>query len=101
MEVIGRSGGVFNGGDPKGGSACPPSGDPHGIRDGQYPNPFVGKECLQTDLDMGVGEDSKRLDPKADRILPEVVTATWEMCRLREILPTALRVPGYSEKPVT
>jgi hypothetical protein len=30
MEVIGRSGVVLNGGDPKGGDVCPPGGDPHG-----------------------------------------------------------------------
>jgi hypothetical protein len=33
--------------------------------------------------------------------LPKVVAATWKVHRLREILPTALRVPGYSEKPIT
>jgi hypothetical protein len=37
MEVVGRSGGVLNGGDPKGGDACPPGVDPHGVGDGQYP----------------------------------------------------------------
>jgi hypothetical protein len=30
MEVVGQSGVVPNGGDPKGGSAWPPGGDPHG-----------------------------------------------------------------------
>jgi hypothetical protein len=30
VEVVGQSGGVLNGGDPKGGGACPPGGDPHG-----------------------------------------------------------------------
>jgi hypothetical protein len=29
------------------------------------------------------------------------VATTWEVHRLREILPIALRVCGYSEKPVT
>jgi hypothetical protein len=30
-----------------------------------------------------------------------VVAATWEVHQLREILPTALRVPSYFKKPVT
>jgi hypothetical protein len=64
-------------------------------------DPSVGEECLQVDLDTGVGEDARRLHSKAARILPEAVAATWEVHRLREILPTASRVPGYSEKPVT
>jgi hypothetical protein len=29
VEVIGQSGGVLNGCDPKGGGACPLGGDPH------------------------------------------------------------------------
>jgi hypothetical protein len=29
VEVVGRSGVVLNGGDPKGGSACPLGGDTH------------------------------------------------------------------------
>jgi hypothetical protein len=29
MEVVGRSGGVLNSDDPKGGGACPLGGDPH------------------------------------------------------------------------
>jgi hypothetical protein len=37
VEVIGRSGDVLNGGDPKGSDACPPGGDPHGIGVSQYP----------------------------------------------------------------
>jgi hypothetical protein len=65
------------------------------------PDPSVGEECLQADLDMDVGEDARRLDPKAARILSEVVVAMWEVHQLPEILPTASRVPGYSEKPVT
>jgi hypothetical protein len=48
-----------------------------------------------------VGEDAIRLDPKAAKMLPEALVATWEVHRLWEILPTALGVPGYSEKPVT
>jgi hypothetical protein len=35
------------------------------------------------------------------RILQEAVAAMWEVHRLWGILPTASRVPGYSEKPVT
>jgi hypothetical protein len=48
-----------------------------------------------------MGEDAGRLDLKAARILPEVVAATWEVHWLREVLPTALRVPDYFEMPVT
>jgi hypothetical protein len=29
VKVVGRSGIVLNRGDPKGGGACPPGGDPH------------------------------------------------------------------------
>jgi hypothetical protein len=29
VKVVGRSGVVLNGGDPKGGAACPLGGDPH------------------------------------------------------------------------
>jgi hypothetical protein len=65
------------------------------------PELSLGEECLQADLDTGVGDDARRLDPNAARILPEVVAATWEVHQLREILPTASRVPSYSEKPVT
>jgi hypothetical protein len=36
MEVEGRSSGVLNRGDPKGGGAYPPGGDPHG-GGGAYP----------------------------------------------------------------
>jgi hypothetical protein len=64
------------------------------------PDPSVVEECLQADLDTCVGEDARSLDPKASRILLEPVAAMWEVHRLREILPTALRVTGYSEKPV-
>jgi hypothetical protein len=65
------------------------------------PDPSVGDECLQADLDKGVGEDARSLDPKKARIPPEAVAATWKVHRLREILPTVSRVPGYSKKPVT
>jgi hypothetical protein len=50
---------------------------------------------------MAVGANASSLDPKAARILPEAVVAMWEVHRLQEVLPTASRVPGYSEKPVT
>jgi hypothetical protein len=52
---------------------------------------------LQADLDMAVEPDARSLDSKAARILPEAVAATWVVHRLREILPIASRVPGYSE----
>jgi hypothetical protein len=65
-------------------------------------DPFVGEGGLQADLDMAVGADARSLDPKAARILPEEVAATWEVHQLWEILlSTATRVLGYSEKPVT
>jgi hypothetical protein len=48
-----------------------------------------------------VGEGTRSLDLKADRILPEVVAATWKVHRLREILPTTAWVLGYSKNPVT
>jgi hypothetical protein len=57
-------------------------------------DPSVGEECLQADLDTSVGEDSRRLDPEA-------VVAMWEVYRLWEILPTASRVSGSPEKPIT
>jgi hypothetical protein len=65
------------------------------------PDMSVGEEGLQADLDTAVGVDASSLDPKAAKILLEAVAATWEVHRLREIFPTALRVPGYSEKPIT
>jgi hypothetical protein len=46
------------------------------------PDPSVGEEGLQADLDTNVGADASSLDPKAARILSEVV-------------------PSYSEKHVT
>jgi hypothetical protein len=55
----------------------------------------------QADLDTAVGRTHSSLDPKVARILSEVVAAMWEVHPLWEILPTALRVPDYSEKPVT
>jgi hypothetical protein len=65
------------------------------------PDPSVGEEGLQADLDAVVGADTSSLDLKAVRILSEAVAATWEVHRLREILSTASRVHDYSEKPVT
>jgi hypothetical protein len=64
-------------------------------------DPSVGQKCLQVDLDMAVGVDASSLDPKAARILPEMVATTWAVHRLWEVLPTASRVPGYSKKHVT
>jgi hypothetical protein len=51
-------------------------------------------------LDTAVREDTKNLDLKAARIRTEVMAATWEVHQLREILPTILRVTGYSENTV-
>jgi hypothetical protein len=64
------------------------------------PDPSMEQECLQADLDTDVGADASSLDLMAARILPEVMAATWEVHRLWEVLPTASRVSGYSEKPV-
>jgi hypothetical protein len=61
----------------------------------------VGEEGLQADLDRTVGVDTSSLNPKAVRIQSEAMAAMWEVHWLREILHTASRVPGYSEKPVT
>jgi hypothetical protein len=58
------------------------------------PGPSVGAEGLQADPDTAIGTDASSLDPKATRILPEAVAATWEVHRLSEILPTTSRVPG-------
>jgi hypothetical protein len=43
------------------------------------PNPSVGEECLQADLDMAVGADASSLDLKVARILPEAMAAMWEV----------------------
>jgi hypothetical protein len=65
-------------------------------------DPFRGGgEGLKANLDTAIGADAGSLDLKAARILSEVVAATWEVHRLWEIVPTASRVSGYSEKPVT
>jgi hypothetical protein len=65
------------------------------------PDPSMGEEGLQADLDMAIGANASSLNPKAARILSEAVAATWEVHRLWEILSTASRVPDYSEKPIT
>jgi hypothetical protein len=65
------------------------------------PNPSMGEECRKADLDTAVGEDARSMDLKAAKILSEVVAAMWEVQRLWEILPTTLRVLGYSENPIT
>jgi hypothetical protein len=59
------------------------------------PDPSVGEECLQADLDTGVGEDARNLN------LQEVVATTWKVHWLGEILSTISGVPGYYENPVT
>jgi hypothetical protein len=64
------------------------------------PDPSVGEDDLQADLDIVVGADVSSMYPKAARILSEAVTATWEVHRLQEILLTASRMPGYFEKHV-
>jgi hypothetical protein len=99
VKVIDRSDDVFNGGDPKGDSASPPLEIP--TTSASTPDPSVGEESLQADLDMAVGADASSLDLKATRILLEAVAATWEVHQLWEILPTASRVPDYSKKLVT
>jgi hypothetical protein len=65
------------------------------------PDPFVEEEGLQAHLDTAVGEDASSPDLKAARILAKVVVATWEVHQLWQILTTASRLHGYSEKPVT
>jgi hypothetical protein len=65
------------------------------------PNPSVGEECRKADLDMTMGEDARSLNLWAVKIMSEVVATMWEVHRLRDILPTTSRVPGYSEKHVT
>jgi hypothetical protein len=60
----------------------------------------VGEEFLQGDLDTARGADASSLDPKATEILPLAVVATQEVVAAGDP-PTASRMPGYSEKPVT
>jgi hypothetical protein len=59
-----------------------------------------GGECQKADLDTAVGEDARSMNLKTIRILLEVVTTTWEVHRLREILPMTSRVSSYSENPI-
>jgi hypothetical protein len=55
----------------------------------------VGEGGLQAVLDTTAWADAKSLDPKAARIMPKAVAATWEVHRVREILlSTAARVPS-------
>jgi hypothetical protein len=61
MEVIGQSGGVLNGGDPKGGDACPPVEIPTVSVMTSTPDPFMA-ECRKADLDTGVGAEARSLD---------------------------------------
>jgi hypothetical protein len=56
------------------------------------PDPSMGEEGLQADLDTTLGADASSLDPKAARILSVAVSATQKVHQLWEILPTALRV---------
>jgi hypothetical protein len=79
VEVVGRSGDVLNGGDPKGASAYPLVEIPMTAVADSTPDPSMGQECLQTNLDTAVGADASILDLKATRILSGVVAATWEV----------------------
>jgi hypothetical protein len=66
------------------------------------PDLSVGEGGLHAILDTVARADAKSLDPKAARILPKVVVATWEVHQVQEILlSTAARVPSYCEKPET
>jgi hypothetical protein len=56
------------------------------------PDPSVGEECQKADLDTTVGENTRNLDLMVARILPEAMAATWEVPRLREILPMTSRI---------
>jgi hypothetical protein len=65
------------------------------------PDLAMVKVCRKANLDMDVGEGARSLHLKVTRIMPELVMATWEVHRPREILRTTSWVPGYSENPVT
>jgi hypothetical protein len=91
VEVVGRSSVVPNGGNLKGGGTYPQGGDPH---DGIVPTlrveiPMAAEAAssLQADMDMAVGADARSPDPKAARILLEVVAATWEVHQRRRSSP--------------
>jgi hypothetical protein len=43
------------------------------------PDPSMGEGDLHADLNMAAGVDATSLDPKAARILLEVVVAMWEV----------------------
>jgi hypothetical protein len=101
MEVVGRSGGVLNEGDPKGGAPTLQVEIPTVSATTSTRDPSVGEECHKAALNTVVGADTRSVDLKAARILPEVVAATWEVHQLWEILLTASRMPGYCDKPVT
>jgi hypothetical protein len=45
VEVVGRSSDDLNGGEPKGGGAYPPCGDPHGGGGGGWPPGCPGYTC--------------------------------------------------------
>jgi hypothetical protein len=52
---------------------------PMAVMTASSPDPSVGEEGLQTDLDTIVGADASSLDMKVARILHEVVAATREV----------------------
>jgi hypothetical protein len=56
---------------------------PMAVVEASSPDPSVGEEGLQANLDMAAGADFSSLDPKAARILLEAVTTTWEGHRSR------------------
>jgi hypothetical protein len=65
------------------------------------PDSSVEEGGLQAILDTAAWADAKILDPKAARILPKAVVATWEVHRVQEIMLSIVAwVPGYCEKPV-
>jgi hypothetical protein len=51
------------------------------------PDPSVGEECFQADLDTAVGADASSLDLKAARIVLEALAATWEVHQVRGSSP--------------
>jgi hypothetical protein len=63
----------------------------------------VGEECWNSDLDgrLEVVVASIDLKAVAANIHLEAVTATSEVVRLRETLPTTSRVVGSYENPIT
>ncbi len=67
----------------------------------EIPMVAVAASSLQDDQDTAIWADTRSLNPKAARILSEVVAATREVHQLWEIMATTSRVLGYSEKPIT